>query len=239
MSDTEHQNLRERARELRPDAIWFLLAFIGSAVAAGIVGWIPDPSLRAVVIGICLFMNALLIAWLSWLRTRDNKANTRELTTLVQRIEKLRKASRVISQQRQQREPPRQQISGFENSRPDVVDRPSRTEFGDLTTSPRWSVGENGRWSVGEQDAYKQWTRLNAAEKAIVRFVLLRGTATAARLLQFRDPEGSRSTDTCDGVRQKTSFLLGDLESGLTINPQLKPYLENIILQDESRRARF
>jgi len=231
MSYIEHQNLREWARELRPNAIWFLLTLSGSAVAAEIVGWIPDLSLKAFVIGICLFMNALLVAWLSWLRTRESKANTRELTTLVQRIEKLRKASRVISQQRQQREPPRQQISRFENSRPDVVERPSRTEFGDLTTSPRWSSGE--------QDAYKQWTRLNTAEKAIVRFVLLRGTATAVQLLQFRDPEGSRSTDTCNGVRQKTSFLLGALESGLTINPQLKPYLENIILQAESRGARF
>jgi hypothetical protein len=112
-----------------------------------------------------------------------------------------------------------------------VVERPSRTEFADLTTSPRWSIGE--------QDAYKQWKRLNAAEKAIVRFVLLRGPATAAQLLKFRDPEGSRSTDTCDAVRQKTSFLLGDLESGMTINPQLKSYLENIILQDESRGVRF
>jgi hypothetical protein len=112
-----------------------------------------------------------------------------------------------------------------------VVERPFRTEFADLTTSPRWSFGE--------QDAYKQWTRLNAAEKAIVRFVLLRGTATAAQLLKFRDPEGSRSTDTCDGVRQKTSFLLGDLQSGMTINPQLKSYLEKIIVQDKSRGTRF
>jgi len=231
MFNTEHRKLPEWAREWRPNAVWFLLTFTGSVVAAEIVGWIPDLSARTVVIGICLFMNALLIAWLSWLRTRDNKANTRELTTLVQRIEILRKASRVIAQQRQQREPPRQQISRFENSRPDVVERPSRREFGDLTTSPRRSIGE--------QDAYKQWTRLNAAEKAIVRFVLLRGTATAAQLLHFRDPEGSRSTDACDGVRQKTSFLLGDLESGLTINRQLKPYLENIILQYESRSARL
>jgi hypothetical protein len=231
MLDIEHRKLPELARELRPNATWFLLTFIGSAVAAEIVGWIPDPSARTVVIGICLFVNALLIGWLSWLRTSDNQANTRELTTLVQRIEKLRKASVVTGRQRQQREPPRQQSSGFENSCPDVVERPSRTEFGDLTISPRRSAGE--------QDAYQQWTRLNAAEKAIVRFVLLRGNATAVQLLQFRDPEGSRSTDTCDGVRQKTSFLLGALESGLTINPQLKPYLENIILQDESRRARF
>jgi hypothetical protein len=80
---------------------------------------------------------------------------------------------------------------------------------------------------------------LNAAEKAIVRFVLLRGTATAAHLLQFRDPGGSRSTDTCAGVQEKSSFLLGDLESGLTINPQLKPYLEKIVVEDKGRGARF
>ncbi len=231
MSDTEHRKLREWVRELRPNAIWFLLTLIGSAVAAEIVSWIPYPSVKTIVIGIGLCLNALLIAWLSWLRTRDNQATTRELTILLQRIEKLRKASVDIGRQRQQREPPRQQISGLENSRPDVVERPSRTEFEDLTTFPRWGIGE--------QDAHKQWTRLNAAEKAIVRFVLLRGTATAAQLLQFRDPEGSRSTDTCDGVRQKTSFLLGDLESGLTINPRLKPYLEKIIVEDKGRGARF
>ena len=237
MSDTEHRKLREWVAEVRPNAIWFLLTLIGSAVAAEIVGWIPDPSVKTIVIGIGLCMNALLIAWLSWLRERDNKATTRELTILLQRIEKLQKASVDIGRQHQQREQPRQRISGLEqprqrisgleNSQPDVAEPLSRTEFEDVTTSPRWGIGE--------QDAHKQWARLNAAEKAMVRFVLLRGTATAAHLLQFRDPGGSRSTDACAGVQEKTSILLGDLESGLTINPQLKPYLEKIIVQDKSR----
>lgn len=231
MPDTEHRKLREWVRELRPNAIWFLLTFIGSALAAEIVSWVPYPSVKTMVIGIGLCANALLIAWLSWVRDRDNKATTRELTILLQRIEKLRKASVDIGRQRQQREQPqpqpRQRISGLEKSHPDVAEPLSRTEFGDRTTSPRWGIGG--------QDAHKQWARLNAAEKAIVRFVLLRGTATAAHLLQFRDPGGSRSTDTCAGVKEKTSFLLGDLESGLTINLQLKPYLEKFIVQDKSR----
>jgi hypothetical protein len=241
MSDTEHRELREWVRELRPNAIWFLLTLIGSAVAAEIVSWIPDPSVKTIVIGIGLCMNALLIAWLSWLRTRDNQATTRELTILLQRIEKLQKASADIGWQRQQREEPRQRISGLEqprqrisgleNSQPNVAEPLSRTEFEDLTTSPRWGIGE--------QDAHKQWARLNTVEKAIVRFVLLRGTATAGQLLQFRNPEGFRSTDACAGVQEKTSFLSGDLESGLTINPQLKPFLEKIIVQDKSRGARF
>ena len=235
MTDTEHRNLQEWITELRPNAIWFLLTLIGSAVAAVIVSWIPYPSVKTIVIGIGLCINALLIAWLSWLRTRDNEATTRELTILLQRIEKLQKASVDTGRQRQHGEQPRQSISSLEHSHRNVGEPLSRTEsraeFRDLTTSPRWGIGE--------QDAHKQWTRLNAAEKAIVRFVLLRGTATAAHLLQFRDPGGSRSTDTCAGVQEKTSFLLGDLESGWTINPQLKPFLEKIIVQDKSHGARF
>jgi hypothetical protein len=116
-------------------------------------------------------------------------------------------------------------------SHPDVVEPLSRTGFEDTTTSPRWGIGE--------QDAHRQWKLLNASEKAIVRFVLLKGTATAAQLLQFRDPGGFRPTDTFAEVRQKTSFLLGDLQSGLTINPQLKAYLEKIIGEDKSRGTRF
>jgi hypothetical protein len=112
-----------------------------------------------------------------------------------------------------------------------VTEPPSRTEFRDATTFPRWGIGE--------QDAHKQWARLNAAEKAVVRFVLLRGTATAAHLLKFRDSEGARSTDSCAGVKEKTSFLLGDLASGLTINPQLRPYLEKVIVQDKRRGAHY
>lgn len=241
MSDTEHRKLREWVTELRPNAIWFLLTLIGSGVAVEIVSWIPYPSVKTIVIGIGLCVNALLFAWLSWLRERDNKATTRELTILLQRIEKLQKASVDIGRQRQQREQPRQhisgleqprqRISGLENSQPNVAEPLSGTEFEDLTTSPRWGIGE--------QDPHKQWARLNTAEKAMVRFVLLKGTATAAHLLQFRSPEGFRSTDTCAGVQEKTSFLVGDLESGLTINPQLKPYLEKIIVQDKSRGARF
>ena len=247
MLDTEYRKLREWVSKLSPKAI-FLLAFIGSAVAAEIVSWVPYPSGKAIFIGIGLFMNALLIAWLSWVRTQDNKATTRELTILLQRIEKLQKALANAGRQRQQREQPqreqlRQRISGLENShgnvaelrsRPELPSRaesPSPRDFEDLATSPRWGFGE--------QDAHKQWTRLNAAEKAIVRFVLLRGTTTASHLLRFRDPGGSRSTDTCAGVRGKTSFLLGDLESGLTINSKLKASLETIILQEESRSKYF
>ncbi len=235
MADTEHRKLREWVTELRPDAVWFLLALIGSAAAAAIVRWIPDPTAKTIVIGIFLSMNALLIAWLNRLRTRDNKATTRELTILLQRIEKLQKASVATGRQRQQREEPRQRISALENSQPNVAEPLPRTKVGDLTTSSRWVIGEQARWGGGEQDAHKQWTRLNAAEKAIVRFVLLRGTATAAHLLQFRSPEGFRPTDACAGVQEKTSFLVGDLEGGLTINPQLKPYLEKIIVQDKGR----
>src|SRR5260370_2219764 len=113
MSDTEHRELREWVRELRPNAIWFLLTLIGSAVAAEIVSWIPDPSVKTIVMGIGLCMNAFLIAWLSWLRTRDNQATTRELTILLQRIEKLQKASVDIGRHRQQREPPPQPLSTF------------------------------------------------------------------------------------------------------------------------------
>lgn len=236
MSGSENRNLQEWLRELRPNAIWFLVALMGSAVAAAIVSWIPYPNGKAIFIGIGLCMNALLIAWLSWVRTQDNKATTRELTILLQRIEKLQKALANAGRQHQQREQPRREQlrprnSGLQDSHPDVAELPSREEFGDLATSPRWGTGE--------QDPHKQWARLNAAEKAIVRFVLLKGTATAAQLVQFRDPDGFRSTDTCAGVREKTSFLLGDLESGLTINSKLKAYLETIILQEESRGKYF
>jgi hypothetical protein len=236
MSGSENRNLQERLRELRPNATWFLLTLMGSAVAAEIVSRVPYPNGKAIFIGIGLCMNALLIAWLSWVRTQDNKATTRELTILLQRIEKLQKALANAGRQRQQREQPqreqlRQRISGLENSHPDVAELPSRGEFGDLATSPRWGTGEQG--------PHKQWARLNAAEKAMVRFVLLKGTATAAQLVQFRDPDGFRSTDTCAGVREKTSFLLGDLESGLTINSKLKASLETIILQEESRGKYF
>jgi hypothetical protein len=244
MSDTEHRKLREWVRELRPNAMWFLLTLIGSAVAAETVSWVPYPSVKTMVIGIGLCANALLIAWLSWVRDRDNKATTRELTILLNRIEKLQKASVDMGRQRQQRgQPqPRQPISGLEKGHPDVAEPLSRTEFGNLKTAAEplsrtefEDPTTYRRWGIGGQDAHKQWERLNVAEKAIVRFVLLRGTATAAHLLRFRDTEGSRSTDTCAGVKEKTSFLLGDLESGLTINPQLKPYLEKIIVQDKSR----
>jgi hypothetical protein len=237
MLETEYRKLQEWVRGLNPKAI-FLLALIGSVVAAGIVSWIPYPAVRTVLIGIGLCINALLIAWLSWLRTQDNKATTRERTLLLQRIEKLQKALKAfaskasvdVGRQSQQREQPSQPISALEKSRPVAVGLPSRAEVEDLTASPRWSIGE--------QDAQKQWKLLNAAEKAMVRFVILRGTATAAQLLQFRDPDGSRPTDTCAAVRQKTSFFSGDLESGLTINPRLKPYLEKIIVEDKSRSAR-
>jgi hypothetical protein len=245
MSDTEHRDLREWVRELRPNAIWFLLTLIGSVVAAEIVSWISDPTAKTIVIGIGLCLNALLIAWLSWLRTRDNKATTRELTILLERIAKLQKASLDVGRQRQQREHPRQPISGleqprqlvpgWESSKSNVAESLSRTES---RTEPE-DLATSRRWGIGEQDAYKQWTRLNAAEKAIVRFVLLRGTATVAHLLQFRSPEGFRPTDACAGVQEKTSFFSGDLENGLTINPQLKPFLEKIIVQDKSRGARF
>jgi hypothetical protein len=236
MKDTAHRNLQEWLRELRPNAIWFLLTFIGSAAAALIVSWIPDTSVKAIFIGMGLCLNALLIAWLSWVRTQDNQATTRELTILLQRIEKLQKALANAGRQRHQREQPqreqpRQRISGLENSRPDLAERPSRGEFEDLATFPKLGMGE--------QDAHKQWGRLNAAEKAIVRFVLLKGTATAAQLVQFRDPDGFRSTDTYAGVQQKTSLLLGDREIGLTINPQLKVYLEKIIMQDKRRGNYF
>lgn len=236
MPDTEYRKLREWVRELSPNAI-FLLTFIGSAVAAGIVSWIPYPSVKAIFIGIGLCMNALLIAWLSRVRTQDNEAIIRERTILLQQIKKLQRikeqqtASVDTGRQIQQREPTSQRIPGLEKSHPDGAVLQSRTEVEDLTTSPRWSIGE--------QDAHKQWKLLNGAEKAMVRFVLQRGTATAAHLVQFRDPDGFRSTDTCAGIRQKTSFLLGDLESGLTINPQLKPYLEKIIVEDKRRGGRF
>jgi hypothetical protein len=240
VSNPERQNSREWVTELRPHAIWFLLTLVGSGLAVEIVRWISDPIAKTIVIGIALCVNALLVARLDWLRTRDNRATTRELTILLQRIEKLRKASvdmgpqhqQDITPQRQQREQPRQRISSLDNNHRDLAELPpraeprSRAEFEDLTTSPRWVTGE--------QDAHKQWARLNAAEKAMVRFVLLKGTATAAQLLQFRDPGGSRSTDTCAGVKEKTSFLLGDLEGGLTINPQLKAYLEKIIVRDKN-----
>src|SRR5215469_13090801 len=116
MSDTEHRELQEWVRELRPNAIWFLLTLIGSAVAAEIVSWIPYPSVKTVVIGIGLCMNALLIAWLSWLRTEDNKAALHEQEILLRRIEKLRKASVDKGRQRLQPEEPRQPISGWEKS---------------------------------------------------------------------------------------------------------------------------
>ena len=222
--------------EVRPNAIWFLLTFMGTAVAAEIVSWVPYPNGKAILIGIGLCMNALLIAWLSWVRTQDNKATTRALTILLQRIEKLQKALANAGTQRQQREQPRreplrQRISGLESHHPEAAELPSPREFGDQASSPRWGVDE--------QDPHKQWTRLNAAEKAMVRFVLLKGTATAAQLVRFRDPNGFRPTDTCAGVREKTLFLVGDLESGLTINSKLKACLETIILQEESRGKHF
>jgi len=233
MSDTEHQKLPESVRELGPNAIWFLLTLIGTIVAAKIASSVPSPSVKPIVIGIGLCI-ASLIAWFSWFRESENNVTTRELTML-QRIEKLQKTPADRRRRRQKREQPRRiskseksdfaVVSGLEKSHVAVAEPVTRTEFEDLTTSPRWGNGE--------QDAHQQWERLTAAEKAIVRFVLQRGTATAAHLLHFRDSGGSRSTDTCAGVKEKTSFLLGDLESGLTINPKLKSYLEKIIVQDK------
>lgn len=127
MAGSENRNLQEWLRELRPNAIWFLLTLMGSAVAAEIVSWVPFPSGKAIFIGIGVCMNALLIGWLSWVRTQDNRATTRELTILLQRIEKLQKALANAGPQRQQREQPRreqlrQRISGLENSHPDVAE---------------------------------------------------------------------------------------------------------------------
>jgi hypothetical protein len=241
MLETEYRKLREWVRELSPKAI-FLLTFIGSAVAAGIVSWIPNATLRTILMGIGLGMNALLIAWLSQVRTGDNEAIIRERTILLQQVKKLQrikelqrmkeleKAPADTGRQSPQREPPSQRISGLEKSRSEAAGLVSRTDARDLAASPRWSLGE--------QDAYKQWKMLNGAEKAMVRFVLQRGSATAAQLLQFRDPDGFRTTDTCSAVKQKTSFLSGDLEGGLTINPRLKPYLEKILVEDKTRDAR-
>jgi hypothetical protein len=239
MLETEYRKLREWVRELNPKAI-FLLTFMGSAIAAGIVSWIPNATLRTILMGIALGMNALLIAWLSQVRTGDNQAIIRERTILLQQVKKLQRIKElqqmkelekppVDTVRSPQRELPSQRISGLEKSRPDGAGLVSRTEAGELEASPRWSAGE--------QDAHKQWKLLNAAEKAIVRFVLQRGSATATQLLQFRDPDGFRTTDTCSAVKQKTSFLAGDLDIGLMINPRLKPYLEKIVVEDRSRDA--
>lgn len=253
MSETKHRNLREWVTELRPHAPWFLLTLIGSAFALAVVSWIPDPIVRTILIGLGLCANASLIAWLSWLRTRDNKANTRELTALLERMEQLQKASVNIGgtrqqraqrqqqeQARQQQEQPRQRTSGLENSHPDVLrfqpDAVKRPDVANLSSGTDFDLATDRRFGIGEQDAHKQWKLLNTAEKAMVGFVLQRGTVTATLLLRFRNPEGSRSTDTCAGVREKTSFLLGDLENGLTINPQLKPYLEKIVQDKGSSR---
>jgi hypothetical protein len=246
MSYTEHRKLRESLTELRPNAIWFLLTLVGSAVAAEIVSSIHDPTAKTIVLGIVLCTNALLIAWVTWLRTQDNKATTREMTILLERIERLQKwivklQSTSVDRGRKSEhlEQPRQPISGLENSHPNVAEPLSRTEFRKESRAGFADLTTSGRWGIGEQDTHKQWARLTAAEKAMVRFILVRGTATAAHLLQFRDPEGSRPTDACAGVKEKTSFLLGDLENGLTINSQLKPYLEKIIVQDKGRAAGF
>jgi hypothetical protein len=246
MPDIEYRELQEWVRKLSPKAL-FLVTFIGSAVAAGIVSCIPSPSVRTIVVGIGLCLNALLIAWLSQVRTEDNednKATIRERTILLQQIKKLQRikeqqqASVDTGRQSQPREQPSQPISSLEKSQPsqpvssleksqpNVPGLPSRPEAGD-PTSRGW----------GEEGAQKQWKLLKAAEKAMVRFVLQRGTATAAQLLRFRDPDGFRTTDTCVAVRQKTSFLVGDLESGLTINPRLKPFLEKILVEDKGRDA--
>jgi hypothetical protein len=233
MPDTEYRKLQEWFRKLSPKAI-FLLTFIGSAVAAGIVSCIPSPSVTTIVVGIGLGLNALLIAWLSQVRTEDNKATIHERTILVQQIKKLQRikeqqqASVDTGRQGQPREQTSQPISSVEKSQPKVAGLASRPEAGDPTPL---------RWSIGEEGAHKQWKLLKSAEKAMVRFVLLRGTVTATQLLQFRDPDGVRTTDTCAAVRQKTAFLLGDLESGLTINPRLKPSLEKILVEDKGRDA--
>src|SRR5215470_18347333 len=136
MSDTEHRELQEWVRELRPNAIWFLLTLIGSAVAVEIVSWIPYPSVRTIAIGIGLCLNALLIAWLSWLRTEDNKAALHEQEILLRRIEKLRKGSVDTGRLRQQREQPHQQFSGWENSHRNVAEPPSRAKFPSRAESP-------------------------------------------------------------------------------------------------------
>jgi hypothetical protein len=234
MPNTEYRKLLEWIRKLSPKAI-FLLIFLGSAVAAGIVSWIPIPSVRTIVVGIGLGLNALLIAWFSQVQAEDNKATMRERTILIQQIKKLQRikeqlqASVDTGRRSQPREQASQPISTLEKSPPNLPGLPSRPEPEDLTPSRGWSIGEQG--------AQKQWKLLKAAEKAMVRFVLLKGTATAAHLLQFRDPDGLRTADTCAAVKQKTSFFLGDLESGLTINPQLKPYLEKILVEDKGRDA--
>lgn len=158
MSDTEHRKLREWVTELSPNAIWFLLTLIGSVIAVEIVGWIPDPIAKAIVVGIGLCLNAFLIAWLSWLRTQDSKANLRELTILLERIEKMQKAVLNARRKRQQQEEPRQPISSLESRHPETADLPSRTEFHDRPTSPRWGICRTacsiGRWRAGVSVGY-------------------------------------------------------------------------------------
>src|SRR5215831_15672798 len=235
MSDTGYRRLRQWVSGLSPNAI-FLLTFFGSAVAAAIVSWIPYASVKTIAIGIGLCLNAGLMAWLSRVRTLDNQATIRERAVLLQQVKKLKwvkeqqQASLDAARQSQPREQPSQPISGLEKSQPNVAGLVSRTEVEDLTTSPRWNVGD--------EDAHKQWKLVSVAEHAMVRFVLVRGTATATQLLQFRGSDGFRSTDTGAAVKEKTSFLSGDLQSGLAINPRLKPYLEKMMAEDKRRGVR-
>ena len=125
-------------------------------------------------------------------------------------------------------------IIAFENSNLANADilrvRNTQKGIGDNAESPAWDIRK--------QDAHRQWSQLNAAQRALVRFVLIRGTATAAQIFTFADQEGlNKASEIWAWVMAKTGFLLGDSDSGFRINPELKPYLEQIIAEDKSQAA--
>lgn len=119
-----------------------------------------------------------------------------------------------------------EKIIPTENKNSSMLDTPGRDE------------GESPIWNIRKQEAYRQWLQLNAAQRALVTFVLVRGSATAAQIFTFADQEGlSKASEIWAWVKAKTGFLEGDPDVGFRINPELKPYLEQIIAKDRGRAA--
>jgi hypothetical protein len=118
----------------------------------------------------------------------------------------------------------RQRITELENADSDIAEivRPV------ISNSPVWDIRE--------QDTRRQWSQLNTAERTLVRFVLLRGNVTAAQMFQFTHEEGlGNGTELWAWVKRKSSFLMGGIDAGFWINPELKTYLEKIIAEDKGQ----
>jgi hypothetical protein len=110
----------------------------------------------------------------------------------------------------------------LENSNPDKTERRKGKSQG-------WAANEteSSAWDIRDQDAHRHWLQLNSAERELVKFVLVRGTASAAQIFTFAEQEGlSRASEIWARVMAKTGFILGNADIGFRINLELKPYRE-------------